>query len=86
LCYYLIKGLSTLQNGKIPKFEEEMLLEIFENSNPTSPALQCLQRGLRATGIQQVSSMQLLENKSWWLIWKQHLCFKFISQSYDIFV
>ena len=52
---FLITGLSILQNGKLPRFlEEEILEEIFSTSSKPNSAIQHLQNGLKCLGIHQV--------------------------------
>lgn len=52
---FLITGLSILQNGKLPRFlEEEILEEIFSTSSKPNSAIQHLQNGLKCLGIHQI--------------------------------
>lgn len=52
---FLITGLSILQNGKMPRFfEEDILQEIFSTSSKPNSAIQHLQNGLKCLGIHQV--------------------------------
>lgn len=53
---FLITGLSILQNGKVPQFvEEDILQEIFSNATmPPNSAIKHLRNGLKCLGIHQV--------------------------------
>ena len=52
---FLITGLSILQNGKMPRFlEEDILQEVFFPSSMPNSAIQHLQNGLKCLGIHQV--------------------------------
>ena len=48
-------GLSIVQNGKLPTFlTEEMLQAIFSRNTPLEPCLKALQNGFKEVGIHQV--------------------------------
>ena len=52
---FLCLGLSIIQNGKLPTFfTEEMLQAIFSRITPLEPCLEALQNGFKEVGIYQV--------------------------------